>query len=267
MSEIINIRRQEEEKEEKQRKVISGLGTGLILLALFGLLMFFGFQYLDPPPPEIGAMVSLGEPDAGNSDDSPRENTEEQSTPTPAAEESNQTQDIEDAPEEAPSEPQKTKPVPVPVTPTKPKEDPKPKVDPSTLFNPSKKGDGTGKGDKGKPGDEGDPNGQLGGTPGGMGLGDKGTKFYMNGRDIENDIVPSCKFTRNETVIVVIKVDKNGNVLEADCKLKYKSYNSTTTGEPYCSCAVKDAKRIKFKPKADAPETQEGAVQFDFKVQ
>lgn len=261
------LRLDEEKKEEKRRKLISAFGTLFTLMSIVALLIYFGLPFMDPPPPEEGMMVSLGQPDAGNSDDSPPEATEEQSTPTPMAEESNETQDFEEAPEEAPSEPKKTTPVPVPVTPTKPKEDPKPKVDPSTLFNPSKKGDGTGKGDKGKPGDEGDPNGQLGGTPGGMGLGDKGTKFYMNGRQIESDIVPSCKFTRNETVIVVIKVDKNGNVKDADCRLKYKSYNSTTISEPYCSCAVKDAKRIKFKPKPDAPETQEGAVQFDFKVQ
>jgi periplasmic protein TonB len=267
MNEIVDIRIHEEEKNEKQRKLIGALGTFLILLGLLALLVFFGFQYMDPPPPEQGVIVSMGEPDAGNSDDSPRETTEEQATPTPTEEESNETQDFEDAPEEAAKEPQKQTPVPVPPTPVKPKEDPKPKVDPSTLFHKGPKGDGTGKGDKGKPGDEGDPNGQLGGTPGGMGNGPGGTPFYMNSRKIETDIVPSCKFTRNETVIVVIKVDKQGNVKDADCRLKYKIYNSTTISEPYCSCAVKDAKRIKFNPKPDAPDTQEGAVQFDFKVQ
>lgn len=264
---LVAERKHEEEKEEKNRKLISGLITFGLLTALTALLILFGFTYLDPPPPEQGVMVSLGQPDGGTFDDENQSTPEQTASSTPQTEESFETQEHEPAPEETsapvPSQPKPTTPTERP----KP-EPPKPQADPNLNFNQSNTPPkNQGEGDKPAPG--GDPTGQQGGTPGGNGIGTSGDggDYRMGlGRKPEGKINASCNFTSNEVVVVKIKVDQNGYVKEAECVLKYKDLNATTVGEPYCKCAKQAAKSAKFTAKSDAPATQEGAVKFDFRV-
>lgn len=266
----VAIRLEEESKEEQRRKLISALGTLFIITGMLALLWFFGFKYMDPPPPEEGAMVAMGEPDAGNSDDYAQQSPEETPSTPETSEQSTETQDYEEAPTEQETPPKKQ----TETTPdkTKPKEDPKPKVDPSTLFNPSKKGDGTGKGDGGKSGNQGEPDG-AGDALAGDGMGTSGIGTWMMGsnRKPQGKISASCKFDRNEKVVVKFSVDREGNVSNPKCVSTFKNsvgvINSTKIGEPYCSCAKQAALTIRFTPKADAPAVQEGAILFDFKVQ
>ncbi|MDL5051942.1 hypothetical protein QQ054_38710 [Oscillatoria amoena NRMC-F 0135] len=261
----VAIRLEEESKEEQRRKLISALGTLFIITGMLALLWFFGFKYMDPPPPEEGAMVAMGEPDAGNSDDYAQQSPEETPSAPETSEQSTETQDYEEAPTEQETPPKKqAEPTP---DKTKPKEDPKPKVNPNTLFESSKKGDGSGKGDGGKPGNQGKPDG-TGDDPLGTGIGTSGDGTWMmgNGRKPETKIAASCKFPRRETVVVKIKVDNNGYVSSAECVLKYKTFTATTVESTYCNCAKNAAKAVKFTAKSDAP-IQEGAIKFDFKVQ
>lgn len=264
----VAIRLEEESKEEKRRKLISALGTLLIIAGMLALLWFFGFKYMNPPPPEEGAMVAMGEPDAGNSDDYAQQSPEETPSTPETSEQSTETQDYEEAPTEQETPPKKqTEPTP---DKTKPKEDPKPKIDPSKLFESSKKGDGTGKGDGGKPGNQGKPDG-TGDDPLGTGIGDFGGGSYaLEGRELKSNIKPNCgNFQVPAKVVVRIKVDKNGDVISAECVLKHTyskgTYNGTTIDDKYCNCAKDAAKSVKWSAKSDAG-TQTGAILFNFKV-
>ncbi len=264
---LAQVRKQEEEKEEKERKLISGFITFGMLVALVAVMLIFGFTYLDPPPEEQGVMVSLGQPDGGTFDDENQSAPEQTASSTPQTEESLETQEHEDAPEET-STPVPTQPKPTTPTERPKPEPPKPQANPDMGFTPSNNTPkNQGDGDKPAPG--GDPTGQQGGTPGGNGIGTSGDggDYRMGlGRKPEGKINASCNFTSNEVVVVKIKVDQNGYVKEAECVLKYKDLNATTVGEPYCKCAKQAAKSAKFTAKADAPATQEGAVKFDFRV-
>lgn len=265
---LAQARKQEEEKEEKNRKLISGFITFGMLVALVAVMLFFGFTYLDPPPEEQGVMVSLGQPDGGTFDDENQSTPEQTASSTPQTEESFETQDIEPAPEETVTPPVQTQPKPITPTERPKPEPPKPQADPNLNFNQSNTTPkNQGEGDKPAPG--GDPTGQQGGTPGGTGIGTSGNggDYRMGlGRKPEGKINASCNFTSNEVVVVKIKVDQNGYVKEAECVLKYKDLYATTVGEPYCKCAKQAAKSAKFTAKSDAPTTQEGAVKFDFRV-
>ncbi len=257
-------RLQEEEKEEKQRKLISLLGTFFILAASSVLLMFFGFKYLDPPPPEEGVvMVSMGQDEGGNTQEMPQQTAEQEAASSPQTEESFETQDHEQT-QEAASSPTPNNPNPTPPNDSKKKATPKKKVNSDYLFE---KGDKTtNNGNDNKKGNKGKEDGKGIDPLGGYGLGKDGTGWFMKGRKPETKISASCKFERDETVVVVLKVNRNGKVVSTECRMKYKKFNATTTKKKYCDCAKNAAKTVRFTPKPSAPSTQEGAVKFNFKV-
>jgi hypothetical protein len=260
---LATTRQYEEEKEEKRRKILSVALTSFILAVVLLLLVLFGFKYLDPPPPEEGVMVSMGQEEGGYTQETPQQTATEQSASSPQSEESVETQDYEDAPD-AKSNPTPTNPNTTPPNNSKKTDKTNKTVNSDLLFN---KGDeNTNNGDDNKDGNKGKEDG-LGLDPnGGYGLGNDGTGWFMSGRKPETKISASCTFSRNETVVVKIKVDRNGKVISTDCVIKYKKFNATTSGEPYCKCAKQAASSVRFTPKADAPAVQEGAVKFDFKV-
>jgi hypothetical protein len=261
---LSHIRLQEEEKEEKQRRLISALGTLLILAIVAVLLIFFGFKYLDPPPPEEGVvMVSMGREEGGFTQETPQQTKAEEAASSPETEESFETQDYEDAPQET-SNPTPTNPNTTPPNDSKKKDKPTKKVNSDYLFESGDKN--TNNGDDNTDGNKGKEDG-LGIDPnGGYGLGDDGSGWFMNGRKPETRISASCKFTRNATVVVVLKVNRSGNVVSTECRMKFQKFNATTIEKKYCDCAKNAAKTVRFTPKSDAPATQTGAVKFVFKV-
>ncbi|MBL0310625.1 MAG: hypothetical protein IPP77_13425 [Bacteroidetes bacterium] len=159
---------------------------------------------------------------------------------------------------------------------TKPVENvvPQPKADPNALFNKgaygkpnNSRGDGTGggQGDQGKP--DGDPNSRnyLGdggnGNGSGGGKGDLNGGFSLHGRNKLS--LPSPQQCSSQGKVVVhIKVDKSGKVVEA----VFKRFESTVFDDCNVNNALSAARKATFNADANAPDVQEGTISYIYKV-
>lgn len=227
MAEIVSIRLDEERRDENRRKTLSGVFTFVITALLVLVLVFFGMPYMDPPPPEEGAMVALGDPDAGmNSDEQLTE--QEQQAATSSEESSSQTQDIEDAPTEAPSD-NPTKPNP---TPDKKKDD-KPEVNEDLIYK--KGGEKSDDEDGKKDGPKGAEDGK-GVDPLGKGSGNTGNGTWdLAGRDIVSAPKVSCTFNQEGVLVLKITVNSSGKVISASPDYKDKRNNITDMSNINCA--------------------------------
>ena len=278
-----------ETQQEKKNRVRGIITSVVVHILLVLLLWFFGLPYLDPPPPDEGILVNFGLTETGMGDNpseviNPVEEvapTDVTPPPTAAVEEVQEeviTQEEEiTAPvikkEEKKKEVKKETPV-VKDTKTEPvketKEETKveePVVDKRALFtgkksntnNPNSQGEAGGPGDQGKP--WGDPNSKNYGD--GKGLGNSGTGFSLAGRSSVSLPKPNDKSQATGTVVVKIRVNKNGDVVSAQRELK----GSTTSDPALIQAAVDAAKRAKFNADKNAQDTQEGTITYVFKVQ
>lgn len=165
---------------------------------------------------------------------------------------------------------------PTPVTSTKPVENniPEPKADPNALFSKgaygkpnASKGDGTGggQGDQGKP--DGDPNSMnyLGdggeGSGSGGGKGDLNGGFSLRGRT-KLSIPAPTQCNSQGKVVIQIKVDKTGKVIEAI----FKRFDSTVFDDCNVTNALNAARRAVFNSDANAPDIQQGTITYIYKV-
>ena len=130
--------------------------------------------------------------------------------------------------------------------------------------NASTSNNSTGEGNTGKPGDRGQINGDpnASGYTGG-GLGGGRSDFRLNGRSLLSR--PSLTYEGDESgyIAVNIKVDRNGNVIEASHSLK----GSTLNNPRLIEIAKKAARDLKYNANNDAPEVQFALIRFYFKVQ
>ena len=143
----------------------------------------------------------------------------------------------------------------------------------------SSQGDGTGTGDKGNPagnpfstsytgngtGGDGSGPGAGGGTGGGFGTGvgtgvGSGVSFRLEGRVKQYLPYPEKVKNRAGIVVVEIKVDRQGNVVDAVPGAK----GSTTLDENLLRAAREAALKTKFERKPDAPEFQKGYITYNF---
>ena len=150
---------------------------------------------------------------------------------------------------------------------------PEPKADPNALFTKgakgtpnNSKGDGTGggQGDQGKP--NGDPNSRnyLGDGDGngvGHGNGDLSGGYSLKGRN-KVALPPPVQCSSKGKVVVAIKVDKTGKVVDA----KLKRFESTVFDECNVNNALNAARKSSFTPDANAPDIQEGTITYIYKV-
>lgn len=271
----------------------------LLLVVLF----LVGFSSPPPlPDQDLGMEVNLGTSDEGMGDEQPLNPNPPSSgaatASTPQAEATTAdnsappqdiaTQDEEDAPEVTkptkPVEPPKEIPKTIEPKPTKtPKKvteappapippAPKPKAvftgGTSNNANSGNSANGsnssTGEGNTGKPGDRG----ALGGNPNGgaytgSGLGGGRSDFKLNGRSLLSR--PSLTYDGDESgyIAVNIKVDRQGNVIEASHSLRGSTLNNSRLIE----IAKKAARELKYNVNSDAPEVQFALIRFYFKVQ
>ena len=131
----------------------------------------------------------------------------------------------------------------------------------SSLINgPKSDGVEGGHGNDGVPGDKGDPNGDryannfYGSGKGGGGWGLSGRKLSNSGK-----VVQQCN--ESGTVVVQITVNRSGNVVAA----KYTK-GTTNTNPCLVEPALATARKYKWQPDADAPETQIGFIVVNFKL-
>lgn len=230
--------------------IVSIVAHGLLVLCL--LLM--GLRYPDPPPPELGVEMDMGEfSDVGTDLEHAAEGGEDLSSESSYANDDNSelTQQSEDVPLTSKKTPSPTKNKKKPKDNVKPQSD-ETKVDQNALFTKGrvKKGSGgsTGVG-------EGSGKGS-GGEGGGSGI-----SFSLEGRGSTSLPKPTATSTENGTIVVTIMVDQEGNVVSAKAILRGTTLRDTNLWRR-CEQA---AKKSKFTANPDAPELQGGKITYIFR--
>ena len=230
--------------------IVSIVAHGLLILCL--LLM--GLRYPDPPPPELGVEMDMGEfSDVGTDSEHAAEGGEDLSSESSYANDDNNelTQQSEDVPLTSKKTPSPTK------NKKKPKDNVKPqseetKIDQNALFTKGrvKKGSGgsTGVG-------EGSGKGS-GGEGGGSGI-----SFSLAGRGSKSLPLPTATSSENGSIVVEIRVDQDGNVVSAKAGVRGTTLWDTNLFRR-CEQA---AKKSKFTAKPDAPELQKGTITYIFR--
>lgn len=230
--------------------IVSIVAHGLLILCL--LLM--GLRYPDPPPPELGVEMDMGEfSDVGTDSEHAAEGGEDLSSESSYANDDNNelTQQSEDVPLTSKKTPSPTK------NKKKPKDNVKPqseetKIDQNALFTKGrvKKGSGgsTGVG-------EGSGKGS-GGEGGGNGI-----AFSLAGRGSNELHKPTATSPANGSIVVEIRVDQEGNVVFAKAVWK----GTTLTDKNLWILCEQAAKDSKFTAKPDAPELQPGKITYIFR--
>ena len=255
-----------ETEEEKKSFVITSVIFGILLLLCF----FFGLTYMDPPP-ENGIAINFGTSDVGQGDIQPLEPVKsspqpEYTPPQKALEDEIATQENSDAPVIKKTNEKK------PVKEVKEAVKPKPKLSQSTtsalesLINgPKSNGAETGQGNDNLPGDKGDPNGDRyansfygNGTGNGSG---NGTSWGLKGRRLSAPAKEVQDCNEYGRVVVKIWVNRDGNVTKAE-----RSQGTTNTNPCLVNPALSAAKRFKWQPDSNAPETQIGFIVINFKL-
>lgn len=230
--------------------IVSIVAHGLLILCL--LLM--GLRYPDPPPPELGVEMDMGEfSDVGTDSEHAAEGGEDLSSESSYANDDNNelTQQSEDVPLVSKKTPSPTK------NKKKPKDNVKPqseetKIDQNALFTKGrvKKGSGgsTGVG-------EGSGKGS-GGERGGSGI-----SFSLAGRGSKSLPGPTATSPENGNIVVEIRVDQEGNVVFAKAGARGTTLWDTNLWRR-CEQA---AKKSKFTAKPDAPELDPGTITYIFR--
>ena len=231
--------------------IVSIVAHGLLILCL--LLM--GLRYPDPPPPELGVEMDMGEfSDVGTDSEHAAEGGEDLSSESSYANDDNNelTQQSEDVPLVSKKTPSPTK------NKKKPKDNVKPqseetKIDQNALFTKGrvKKGSGGSTG-------VGEGSGKGSGGEGGG----SGTEFSLAGRGSKSLPGPTATSPENGNIVVEIRVDQEGNVVSAKAGARGTTLWEDKNLWRLCEQAAKDSK---FTAKPDAPELQPGKITYIFR--
>ena len=241
-------------EKDTKRKIIGFAASIAFHGVVVALLLVLGLKYPDPPPPELGVEMDLGEfSDIGTDLEHAAEGGEDVSLgeTIPDEEVGEVTQDAEDVPlVSKKTENKQKKPKQEPVA--KPKENKEPETNPNALFT-------KGKVKKGSSGDAGEGKGDGKGS-GGDGAG-SGTSFSLAGRGAKNLGKPSSSTEKVGNVVVEIKVDKDGNVLEA----KAGQRGTTLWDSNLWRLCEQAAKKSQFTKDPNALEVQKGTITYIFR--
>ena len=254
------------EKKSKRKGII---GTILIHALLMIAFLFMGLKYQDPPPAEEGISINFGFSEQGVGEVDP-ESTEEL---TEIVQEEIIEQQIESTEKivtqslvETPvvEKTEKKKKI---IKKEEPKEEvieeKKPEVNKKALYPGSKKTKTTSEGNK-----KGDGNqGSIDGNPNsevyeGGGIGKNGTAYQLGGRKVEFKAKPTYKLQVEGKIVVIITVDRLGNVINAIPGAK----GSTTLNKQLLQRAKTAALKTKFDPKQTAPTNQQGKIVYHFSL-
>ena len=254
--------------QEDKNRTISGVITLLCMALVVVVCLSFGYDPPDPPIPEEGVEVNLGNSDFGLGNNPMPEASEASSAPRPrTATEQVSTQRTESTTpinsSDKPSTAKTDNPTPTTTKPEPPKE---PEINKNALFNGNRgnknknansgsEGNTYGSGNMGKEG--GDPNSnRYDGVPGKGGAG-----FSLAGRSARALPSPNTSTNKEGKVVVKIWVDRAGNVTQVSAPEK----GSTLTDASLVSKAKAAAMKAKFSPKDDAPEAQTGTNTYVFR--
>lgn len=239
---------------------------GLLLL----FLLLAGFRTKLPLPEEEGIPVEFGTPEGGRAAVTAAPATPpEPAEPVPAAPaqpapDRTLTQEVEEAPAVSVRPAERTerttpRPEEKPAAETPP-QPPAREVNRQALFtggNVTATAEGQGDGDA--EGNRGAPDGNTGAPAGGG----SGNSFNLAGRSLNGALPRPDYVGQNDgTVVIEITVDKEGQVIQAQYRLR----GSTTSDETLVAAARAAALRARFDRKPDAP-VQIGTITYIFKLQ
>ena len=249
-------------KKDKRKGLI---GTILFHALLIVAFLFMGLTYHIPPPPEEGISINFGYMDEGITETEPEDKAE---IPEPVQEEIVEeqssleeevtSQEVEEAPAVEKPEQKKKEPEKKEVI-----EEKNPDINKKALYTGKKENKKTDEGNTNKSGNkgviDGDPNSEV--YEGG-GIGRDGTAYQLGGRKVEFKVKPIYNLQIEGKVIVLITVDRLGNVINAIPGAK----GSTTLNKQLLQRAKTAALKTKFNPKQSAPTNQQGKIIYHFSL-
>lgn len=253
--------------QEDKNRIISGGITALFLALVIIVCLAFGYDPPDPPIPEEGVEVNLGNTDFGQGDAPVPEASEASSAPRPAAaaeqvstQRTVSTTPINTSPK--PSTAKRDNPTPTTTKPEPPKE---PEINTKALFNGNKskksseqsgsQGNTYSGGNQGKEGGDANSN-RYDGAPG-----KGGTQFSLSGRSAKALPTPATSTQKQGKIVVKIYVDKAGKVVKADAPDK----GSTLSDAGLVALAKSAAMKAIFSASDNAPEVQTGTITYIFR--
>lgn len=241
-------------------KLISAICTAVVMAIIVALLLAFGYNPPDPPIPEEGVEVNLGDSDLGFGQ-SPDPASTASSYAPPAAQERVATQHTEPAP--AINAANNTGVVNPNATEQPKVENKEPEINRAALFTGRRnqnsgtgsQGQSTGTGDQGKP--DGNPN-----SSNYSGNGGTGGSYSLAGRSAVSLPKPQYNSNQQGTVVVRIWVDQQGRVTRAE----YEPKGSNTSNGDLVSKAISAARKARFNADRNAQEEQRGTITYFFKI-
>ena len=259
-------------KQEQKDKTISAVSTALIMLFAILLCSWIGYKLPNPPIEEEGMGVAgevLGEIEGFGNNDNATFDDNSAAAPSSSAPEESYTTGQEPTPV-AKTPKQEEKPVPTKKpepakttsdnTSNATSETPQPATNPNATFTGKKKGSGSeGKGTATGSGQAGSPDG----TQGAQGGSGKGNGFAnLPGRGLRGALPKaSDESPKDGDVVVRIKVDRNGNVVEVEAPYKgSKNYDNKMV-----ESAKRAAKQAHFNADPNATEYQYGTITYKFR--
>ncbi len=241
-------------------EVKSGLGTAAVVAVIVMILLAFGYNPPDPPIPEEGVEVNVGDSDFGLGN-SPEPSSTSSSYAPPAAQQQVATQRTEPAPS-VPSSPNQGN-VTNPTAQEQPQpENKEPEINRNALF-PGKRnqpaggsqGVTEGSGNQGKP--DGNPNsGNYDGNGG------HGGSFSLKGRSAVSLPKPIYNSNKQGSIVIDIWVDQQGRVTRVEGPAK----GSTISDANMVNQAKAAALKARFNADTKAQEVQKGTITYIFKI-
>ncbi len=260
------------------------IGSAIFHIALLFLFILFGFKTPLPLPAERGILINFGDSDFGTGSVEPKLN-EELTKPEPRqsaeiskdvkAEESYLTQETEEAPaiktsvstkarEKKKADTKQSTATGKTETETEKKTEQQQTVDTRAIYK-GKKTDSqstAGEGTTTRSGNQGSVTGSENATDHSLGMGGDGVSADLTGRNALSLPKPDIDSQKEGKVVVEIRVDRSGNVVNANPGVK----GSTTLDSYLLGIAKKYALASKFDSKVDAPAIQTGTITYIFKL-
>lgn len=254
--------------EPSKRHKRKGLyGTLLFHTLLLLCFIFLGLSYTTPPPAEEGISINFGYDNFGAGQLQPQEIVEEFKETAPSAEKVSNTEVVEipsQTMEDAPSHKTEEKKAENTKEKVEDIEESTPKVNSRALYPGKKENTSVNQGVTDEEGDQGredgDPNAKA---YSGGGIGTNGIAFSLGGRVVSELKKPIYKSQVQGTVVVTIRVNRQGKVINATPGAK----GSNTTNSYLHARAKEAALQTIFDPNPSAPEIQIGTIVYNFRLQ
>ncbi len=248
--------------QANRAKIISAISTAAIMVIVVVICLAFGYYPPDPPIPEEGVEVNLGDSDFGLGN-SPKPTTEASSYAPPAAQNQVATQQTEPSVSLNATRNQGT--ITNPNAQEQPKvENKEPEINRNALFpgNRNKtsgdgsKGDSQGSGNKGNANGNPNSNNFSGNSSSGNG------SFSLKGRSAVSLPKPDYNSNQQGKIVIDIWVNQEGRVIRASGPAQ----GSTIVNSAMVEKAKNAALKARFNADSKAMEEQKGTITYVFTI-